>query len=198
MKSLERVESHAKGLTQNNMDLRLQLKQAQDETLTWKRKFNTVEGTKDSMVRQMEAAILQRTQALRTTMTGADGEMVGGLMDQITRMQEEKFEYNEIIADLRRDLLEQQVLVQKGEETIKSMGLDMVDLRQAAGPTADLIAELKAQVEMAKKGELGLRKELHVANNQIKRLKGEVVAGCYCYYLSVFITAVPIIKLIFE
>ena len=31
VKSLERVESHAKGLTQNNMDLRLQLKQAQDE-----------------------------------------------------------------------------------------------------------------------------------------------------------------------
>ena len=31
VKSLERVESHAKGLTQNNMDLRLQLRQTQEE-----------------------------------------------------------------------------------------------------------------------------------------------------------------------
>ena len=43
VKSLERVESHAKGLTQNNMDLRLQLKQAQDEALTWKRKFSKIQ-----------------------------------------------------------------------------------------------------------------------------------------------------------
>jgi len=175
VKSLERVESHAKGLTQNNMDLRLQLKQAQDEALTWKRKFSKIEGTKDSMVRQMEAAILQRTQALKSTMSGAEGNEMSAMMDQITRMQEEKFEFNEIIAKLRREVLDEKVKTQKAEETIKSMGEDMVDLRQAAGPTADLIANLKEQVEIAKRGELQLRKDLHAAKNQIKRLNGGVV-----------------------
>ena len=54
VKSLERVESHAKGLTQNNIDLRLQLKKALDELRDWERKFHKVENTKESMVRQME------------------------------------------------------------------------------------------------------------------------------------------------
>ena len=53
VKSLERVESHAKGLTQNNIDLRLQLKQVQDEMHQWKFKFLKIENTKDSMVQPL-------------------------------------------------------------------------------------------------------------------------------------------------
>jgi hypothetical protein len=104
VKSLERVESHAKGLTQNNIDLRLQLRQAQEEGRDWKRKFEKIENAKDSMSRQMEAAIFQRTQALKSTMSGASGDEMSGLMDQLTQIQEHTVELKTTISELRREV----------------------------------------------------------------------------------------------
>ena len=46
--------------------------------------------------------------------------------------------------------MNEQVKTQKAEETIKQHNLDMVDLRQAAGPTADLIQKLKDEAAEAK------------------------------------------------
>jgi hypothetical protein len=67
------------------------------------------------------------------------------------------------------------VKTQKAEEKIKQQNLDMVDLRQAAGPTADLIQKLKDEVENYKRGELSLRKELHATRQQIKQVSWGIV-----------------------
>jgi hypothetical protein len=80
---------------------------------------------------------------------------------------------NEKISKVKREVLEEQVKNGMAEETIKKMGLDIVDLRQAAGPTADLIAKLKEDIDKAKKGEDLLRRDLHQSRIQIKRLMGE-------------------------
>ena len=171
VKSLERVESHAKGLTQNNIDLRLQLRQAQDEARDWKRKFEKIENTKDSMSRQMAAAISQRTQALKANMSGSGGDEMSSIMDQLTQTQEHNLELKESITKLRREVVEEQVKTQKAEESIKQQNLDMQDLRQAAGPTADLIQKLRDEAENYKKGELMLRKELHASRQKIKQVR---------------------------
>ena len=71
--------------------------------------------------------------------------------------------------------MNEQVKTQKAEETIKQQNLDMVDLRQAAGPTADLIQKLKDEVENYKLGELSLRKELHATRQQIKQVSSGTV-----------------------
>jgi hypothetical protein len=175
VKSLERVESHAKGLTQNNIDLRLQLKETQDEMREWQVKFLKVEHTKEAMVRQMETAIVQRTQALRSQMSGDSGDQVASLMDTISQMQEREFEAHETMKKLRTEILDQQVKTSMAEEEVKRLGLEMIDLRQAAGPTADLIKKLREDIDIAKRGELSVRKDLHQAKMQIKRLSGEHV-----------------------
>ena len=106
-------------------------------------------------------------------MSDDSGDHVGQLMDQITQMQETIMNLNEKISKVKREVLEEQVKNGMAEETIKKMGLDIVDLRQAAGPTADLIAKLKEDIDKAKKGEDLLRRDLHQSRIQIKRLMGE-------------------------
>ncbi len=48
------------------------------------------------------------------------------------------------------------------EERIQEMLSDMSELRQAAGPTADLISKLKRDLEHAREGEAAVRRELQV------------------------------------
>ena len=85
-------------------------------------------------------------------------------------MQENNLDLKETITKLRREVVDEQVKTQKAEETIKQQNLDMQDLRQAAGPTADLIQKLRDEVENYKQGELSLRKELHASRQQIKQV----------------------------
>ena len=42
MESLERIESHAKALTSNNLDLRTRLKTSDEERYIWERKYRQV------------------------------------------------------------------------------------------------------------------------------------------------------------
>ena len=71
-------------------------------------------------------------------------------MDTITQMQEKQFEANELQAKLRREVVEEQSRTAAAEEEIKRLGSEMIDLRQAAGPTADLIKQLREDLERAK------------------------------------------------
>ena len=71
-------------------------------------------------------------------------------MDTITQMQEKQFEANELQAKLRREIVEEQSRTAAAEEEIKRLGNEMIDLRQAAGPTADLIKQLREDLERAK------------------------------------------------
>ena len=71
-------------------------------------------------------------------------------MDTITQMQEKQFEANELQAKLRREIVEEQSRTAAAEEEIKRLGTEMIDLRQAAGPTADLIKQLREDLERAK------------------------------------------------
>ena len=71
-------------------------------------------------------------------------------MDTITQMQEKQFEANELQAKLRREVVEEQSRTAAAEEEIKRLGNEMIDLRQAAGPTADLIKQLREDLERAK------------------------------------------------
>ena len=71
-------------------------------------------------------------------------------MDTITQMQEKQFEANELQAKLRREIVEEQSRTAAAEEEIKRLGSEMIDLRQAAGPTADLIKQLREDLERAK------------------------------------------------
>lgn len=65
-------------------------------------------------------------------------------------MQEKQFEANELQAKLRREIVEEQSRTAAAEEEIKRLGNEMIDLRQAAGPTADLIKQLREDLERAK------------------------------------------------
>ena len=65
-------------------------------------------------------------------------------------MQEKQFETNELQAKLRRAIVEEQSRTAAAEEEIKRLGNEMIDLRQAAGPTADLIKQLREDLERAK------------------------------------------------
>lgn len=163
VESLERVESHAKGLTQNNQELRRQLKLLEDDKETWRRRFLAVEHKEESMVRQMEAAIVARTEALQKTMSeqaGDAAEQIHSLMERIRALQGEVFQEQENVRKREQEVVAVQAEKSKVEERMQDMVGEMVDLRQAAGPTAGMISKLKKDLEQSHESEAGLRKEL--------------------------------------
>eukprot|EP00961_Rhodomonas_salina_P067941 912028-Rhodomonas_salina.7 len=108
VESLERVESHAKGLTQNNQELRRQLKLLEDDKETWRRRFLAVEHKEESMVRQMEAAIVARTEALQKTMSeqaGDAAEQIHSLMERIRALQGEVFQEQENVRKREQEVV---------------------------------------------------------------------------------------------
>jgi hypothetical protein len=158
--ALQRVEGHAKGLTTTNLELREALKTVEEEKLSWERRYMSLQAKEESLVRQIELAIQQRTDALQMHLAKGGAGALSQLMDQVRQHQLDLFAAQEMLRfkeeELSKALSEKEILAAR----IASFASEMIDLRQAAGPTANLISKLKEDARSAQHNERTLREEL--------------------------------------
>ena len=80
---MQRVEGHDKGLTTTNLELRESLKIVEEEKLSWERRYMSLQAKEESLVRQIESAIQQRTEALQIHLAKGGTGALAQLMDQV-------------------------------------------------------------------------------------------------------------------
>ena len=186
---MQRVEGHAKGLTTTNLELRESLKTVEEEKLSWERRYMSLQAKEESLVRQIESAIQQRTESLQIHLAKGGTGALAQLMDQVIFVLSNRRPRASALADdlgqVRQHQLDlfaaQETLRVKEEELSKalsdkeileariaSFANEMIDLRQAAGPTANLISKLKEDARNAQLNERTVREELRAMREAFK------------------------------
>lgn len=168
VESLERIENHAKALTANNLDLRTRLKRNEEEKIIWERRYRQVEFKEDSMMKQMEEAIIARTEALQLSMSrqaGDKDQQLRYMMDQIKVQQEEHFHLMQIVRSHEHDMTQVNAEKKRLTEILEDQKYQIFNLRMAAGPMAEILERKRKENDENLEKIVMLRQDLEHARN---------------------------------
>jgi DNA repair exonuclease SbcCD ATPase subunit len=172
----QRVEGHAKGLTTSNLELRENLKKVEAEKQSWERRYMSLQAKEQSLVRQIESAIQQRTEALQFHLSKGGTGALAQLMDQVRQHQMDLFAAQELLRTREEELSKIQSEKEILEGRISGFANEMKELRQAAGPTANLISKLREDAKIAQDNERAIREELQAMKDaEQAKLKNQKV-----------------------